>query len=190
MPSTLDAIPSGIIWKPPHLQQAHENGMVQRIHAVCYHPHAVDDPPTKVTNHWVFFLQLSNSQSIRVNPSPVPVTNNLQLHLEHKQYAYTNTGLIVRTMIPVEGLTVKHFCDFIQNIRFDRYIFDREGNGCRYWVTRFLSYLKQTGNVQNSEEVDNISRILARTWTEDPTTRKPREVSPPRGTPANPGTFY
>ncbi|KIW79841.1 hypothetical protein Z517_06456 [Fonsecaea pedrosoi CBS 271.37] len=99
----------GIIWIPPKLQQ-HENAIVREIYFVCYPPHDVDDPPTKYTNHWTFSLEI----------------------ITLKQYSVTARGLFYVTLNPVPDLTVKDVLNLIRTDGLNKYIFDSDGNGCRY----------------------------------------------------------
>lgn len=190
LPSTLASIPSGILWTPSHIQRRCENTVVQRIHVVCYEPTYVDDPPTKCTNHWVFFLQTAAEQSLRVNPKPAAITNKLQLEIMFTQDLPTKEALFVRTLAPVQPLTVKTVLHLIKVHSYDKYQFNADGNGCRYWMGQFLPILRQAGKVANPDEVTRLSEQLAKTWFQDPTTDQIRELLPPRGTPASPGIFY
>ncbi|RMZ82457.1 hypothetical protein DV736_g6638, partial [Chaetothyriales sp. CBS 134916] len=181
-PSTL----VGIIWTPPQFQQSYENAVVREIFFVCYPPHDIDDPPTKYTNHWTFFLQISPSQSLLINPSPAPMTNKLRLEVTLKQYTVTDHGLFYVTLNPVQGLTVKDVLNIIRTKGLDKYTFDADGNGCRYWTTQFTMHLGQAGKVATS--LEGLAERLGKTWTTGPNGQA-AELKAPRGTPASAGRF-
>ncbi|KIW36727.1 uncharacterized protein PV06_11023 [Exophiala oligosperma] len=188
MPPKQASTPAGIIWTPPQLQQAHVNAVVQKIYFVCYPPHDIDDPPTKYTNHWAFFLQISPSQSLHVNPGPAPMTNKLRLEVTLKQYTVTDHGLFYVTLNPIQGLTVKDILNLIRTNGLDKYTFDADGNGCRYWTLQFATRLEQAGKAANSTEAVRVAERLAKTWTAG-ANGQAVELKPPRGTPASPGRF-
>ncbi|KAI9808785.1 MAG: hypothetical protein M1825_003938 [Sarcosagium campestre] len=182
------SIPSGIIWTPLALQQRHQNTVVRKINAVCYPAHYVDDPPTKLTNHWNFFFQISGTQSLFVDPKPAVMTNKLQLEITLKDNHMTSHGLLHVTLTPVEGLTIKDVLELITTNRLDRYEFDSDGNGCRYWALQFVAHLNRAEKLENPQEVALLRERLGKTWTMDADERAV-EAKPPRGTPPSPGSF-
>lgn len=188
MPPKLASTPAGIIWTPPQLQQTYENDVVRKIYFVCYPPHDIDDPPTKYTNHWTISLQVTSSQSLLVSLNPAPITNKLRLEVTLKQYPVTTHCLFSVNLDPVQGLTVKDVLNLIRTNGLDRYTFDADGNGCRYWTLQFTTRLDQAGKVANSPEVVRLAERLGKTWTTG-ANRQVVEVKPPRGTPVSPGRF-
>ncbi len=93
-------------------------------------------------NHWCFYLPVSNSRPIRIDPNPTGLTGTVlpggtkaNVVVSELSYYVSNQAEHVETVSGQGGLTVRDFIDAITNEGHHKYEFDKNGIGYRNSVT-------------------------------------------------------
>lgn len=95
--------------------------------------------------HFRVSLVLPNDCSIHLNMLPSGVGTNMitgLLQIHHKLYAYSTENTITFSVTPaLGGKTAAEVLTHILGNRRDKYTFNNEGYGCRYWSDVILQDL-------------------------------------------------
>ncbi|KAG6122847.1 hypothetical protein E4U13_001118 [Claviceps humidiphila] len=152
---------------------------VQTIH-VCVHKNEENQgvgrsPPV---NHWVVFLEISASHSVRMDMAIDYLAEDDylrgQIDISTKKYKFTRNA-IHRLSFPTKGSPkIEDIINLINSNGLHRYRFASGNEGCRFWVYTLISYLEKEGVVQSGS--------VGRTWADacyyyvDPSGRDARDI--------------
>ncbi|KLO14767.1 hypothetical protein SCHPADRAFT_939313 [Schizopora paradoxa] len=118
---------------------------------VCGSP--VIDTPTSPL-HWRIYLHMGDHKSILVDmtirePSEGRGKPDATgwLFISKKDYAYSNTSDMGFVIIPKKGriVTVRNVLEMIRDLKRDKYRFDTDFGGCRYWCSIIIADLEKKG---------------------------------------------
>ena len=103
-------------------------------------PDASTEPQT---NHWYLHCQLSDTDFVRLDPSPTGPKSTLQLLVSSNVDPTDKCAKTCR--LTTQNLSVEDLLDRITSASFDKYQFTSGGQGCRYWVSCFIQTLSKQG---------------------------------------------
>lgn len=121
------------------------------------------------TNHWVFYLVTGATESVRIDctPSGLPGTTSAgttKANIVISALAYrcsTNVESGSMTSLkPKAGTTVKTIVDIITANGMDKYEFNKEGTGCRFWNSCMLDLMVKAGVVAQADVTKAKASIL------------------------------
>ncbi|KAG6274079.1 hypothetical protein E4U47_001658 [Claviceps purpurea] len=167
-------------WQPIGFNQEDLKEIVTHVHVCANRNECTDNtgneqrPPV---NHWILFLEITSSRSVRVDMSPMGFGDKFlqgQILVSSKKDAYTNNA-IHRLSFPTKGKpVVKDIVDLINNKGLQEYTFTPEMIGCRYWVYKVVLHLEGEG-VLDSGSADQTWRAIPYYYM-DPSGRVELEV--------------
>lgn len=121
------------------------------------------------TNHWAFYLVVSPKQSVRVDCTPSGLsgtsgkgTMKATIVISGLEYTCsTNTEAASKTSLkPAKKITVKNVVDLITSKGLDKYDFNAQGTGCRFWNTRVLDEMAKAGMAAPADVAKAKASIL------------------------------
>lgn len=127
----------------------HLNSKVVTIH-ICGYKNELnegDEDGNPPTNHWAVFLQLAAGGSVRLDMTPGYGSDGLRGKIEVASKNYKSTQNSIKTLsfqVQVHT-TVDTIAQLITSKGRDKYKFTEEEEGCRYWVSTFISDLEAAG---------------------------------------------
>jgi hypothetical protein len=150
--------------------------IVRRIH-VCAYPPQGNAPQA---NHWVAFLEIDGAVSVKVDMTPGSDSSTGVAMFSYKTYSASTTTVVDRVYETRNNPTVQTILDLVTQNRLDKYRFHADGEGCRYWIYRFIQTLETAGYVDPGTAADVWSH-LSYFWRSS-TDREAKAVAQ--------GTFY
>jgi len=131
-----------IAFIPKSLSNQVANLPILSIYASAHPPTPVAGPSgsttNQKTNHWVLYLAISQTESLRLDPSPGS-DNTMTLIISKKSYLYSNNAVKTVQLTCVENLTVGNVVEYLRSSNYIKYRFSTSGQGCRYWVNSVIS---------------------------------------------------
>jgi hypothetical protein len=105
--------------------------------------------PQSRVHHWVVFLQISETESIKVDMTPLSDYKGV-LQFVYKGYAVTERAAFRVQYPTINDPTVEQIYNLLtipdqNNVRMDRYKFSPQGNGCAFWIFTFLLKMEARG---------------------------------------------
>ena len=137
------------------------------IYASAHPPTSVPDaegsPARPKTNHWVLYLAISQTESLRLDPSP-GADNNMTLIVSRKNYLYSNNAVKTIQLDAVANLTVGNVIEYLQSSNYLQYQFSTGGQGCRYWIYSVISLLQSVAYIVGDSQVEDATAALQLVW--------------------------
>lgn len=149
----------------------------QKIHHIIACPHAqVPVGTTKRTNHWCFYLSTSETTCVALDCQPSHTVASSVLVGGSKAYvilselsAPAGSDALLEFAVAVDvraGLRVGDVVDVLVENGRERYEFDADGVGCRFWVTGVLELLLRVGVLVDGRQVEQAKAVVKRLWPE------------------------
>ncbi|OGM48032.1 hypothetical protein ABOM_002827 [Aspergillus bombycis] len=140
-------------------------------------PHAqVPVGTTKRTNHWCFYLSSSETTCVSLDCQPSHTVPSSVLTGGSKAYvilselnAPAGPDALLEFAVGVDvraGLTVGDVVDVVVGSGREKYEFDADGVGCRFWVTEVLGLLRRVGVLVDGQQVERAKGMVKRLWPE------------------------
>jgi hypothetical protein len=123
---------------------------------VCAYPPQGNAPQA---NHWVVFLELGHADSVKVDMTPGSDNSTGVAMLTYKRYTTSRTALVDRVYETRNNPTVQTMLDLVTQNRLDKYRFNADGEGCRYWIYRFIQTLEGAGYLDPGTAADVWSHL-------------------------------
>ncbi|RDW93654.1 uncharacterized protein DSM5745_00976 [Aspergillus mulundensis] len=124
---------------------------VEYIHICGYknEKNAGDEDGNPPTNHWATFLQISERESVRLDMAPGYGSDGQRgkINIASKTYVCSHNAIKALTFPLRAQATVRTIIDIINSNGRDRYNFTEEWEGCRFWMSTFISDLEGSGLV-------------------------------------------
>ncbi|KNG89487.1 hypothetical protein ANOM_002243 [Aspergillus nomiae NRRL 13137] len=148
-----------------------------KILRIIASPHAqVPVETTKRTNHWCFYLCTSETTCVALDCQPSHTVPSSVLAGGSKAYvllselrALAGPDALLEFAVRVDvraGLTVGDVVDVLVESGRERYEFDADGVGCRFWVTEVLELLLRVGVLVDAQQVERAKGMVKRLWPE------------------------
>lgn len=124
------------------------------------------------TNHWVFYLVTSPKESVRIDCTPSGLNGatskgSMKANIVVSALPYscsTNVEAASKTSLkPAKAITVKAIVDLITSKGLDKYDFNAEGTGCRFWNSRVLDEMAKAGLVA-AVDVAKAKASILKLW--------------------------
>lgn len=117
------------------------------------------------TNHWVLHLAISETEAIRLDPSP-DGKGQLVLIVSRKGYVISRNAIKTVQLNTAEKLTVGNVLNYLGSSNYTSYQFSESGQGCRYWIYS-VAHLFLTGKyLINEKQVQALNAMLQVVWNE------------------------
>lgn len=156
-----------IAFIPKSLANQVANLPVLCIYASAHPPTAVAGPSgsatTQKTNHWVLYLAVSQTESLRLDPSPGS-DNKMTLIVSKKTYLYSNNAVKTVQLYSVENLTVGNIIEYLRSSKYIQYQFSTGGQGCRYWIDSVIVLLWTARYSTDDSQVEEARAALQVVW--------------------------
>lgn len=127
------------------------------------------DPDEQLGNHWTFYLEISGEkESVQPDMSPSHTKPSTTIKGGSKGILIISsldrqTSPAARCILKMQvrqNLLVEHVVDTLIEDGAHRFEFNREGTGCRAWVSQQLDLLLSKGVVTVKEEVEKVKEAL------------------------------
>jgi hypothetical protein len=113
-------------------------------------------------NHWCLYLQVGETQSVRIDvvPSYTQPSTILQggskanIVISYLEYVVSNSATCTCTMAVCSDLKVGWVLDLFINSGRHKYEFDSQGRGCRNWTQDQITLLLEQRYLTSSAEAD------------------------------------
>ena len=150
------------------------------IPSIAFVAHAVTTDDALLpnpTNHWSAFLQISDNSSVRMEVSPTsgggePGT----VVIESKEYdmsTHRNHAVVVAV---APGTTVAKILSLLIELKRDRYVFSKVGEGCRFWLFTLAGDFASKAII-SQEHAETVRRDIQLYWPPTAGEPQPREMS-------------
>lgn len=145
---------------------------VENIHVLSIYAAALD--PTVIfnssgsttgqkTNHWVLYFAISETESIRLDPSPGS-DNKLALVVNQKNCLSLVNVVKTFQLYTAKNITVGNIIEHLRSSNYIQYQFSAGGQGCRYWIDSVLVLLRTARYIPDESEVDKARAALQVVW--------------------------
>jgi hypothetical protein len=138
-------------------------------------------------NHWVAFLETGAEESVKVDMTPGADGSTGVILFAPKPYLQTDKAVFDIKFPTLNNPTVQQIYDLIttpdpynNNQTLERYRFTADGDGCRYWIYRFILRVEQAGYLAQGT-AGQVYQYVCNFWT-SPTQYTPLAIAI--------GTFY
>lgn len=113
-------------------------------------------------NHWCFYFSIGNAaKSVRIDPTPsgipgsvMPGGQKANIVVSELGYLFSRQAQHTCRLSIRPGATVGDFMDAIVQYGREKYEFDHDGRGCRYWTSTQIDLFLQLGLIRNQAEAD------------------------------------
>jgi len=152
---------------PKSLANEITNLPVLSIYAAAHPETAVTSPSGSTaspkTNHWVLYLAISKTESIRLDPSPGS-DDKMTLIVTKKDYLLSANAVKSIQLYTVKNLTVGNIIDHLRSSKYDQYRFNAGGQGCRYWIYSVINLLRSAQYLVDESQVEEAKLALKFVW--------------------------
>ncbi|KAE8383413.1 hypothetical protein BDV26DRAFT_138639 [Aspergillus bertholletiae] len=151
-----------------------------KIHRIIASPHSqvpVGTIPTttKRTNHWCFYLSTSEMTCVALDCQPshtVPssvLVGGSKAYIIISELSAVGPDALLEFAAEVDGrdgLTVGDVVDVMVRDGREKYEFDTDGVGCRFWATEMLELLLRARILVDGQQVERAKGMVKRLWPE------------------------
>jgi hypothetical protein len=156
-------VTTAVDYMPPELSNELGNLQAAKISVAAHLPiNATNESKTK-TNHWCFYVEVGKAKSVRINMTVNVLAQSGSfdkagflgtLNVQNLPYLFSDTVTKSVTLdtLNAEAATVLDLVAAIQEVGYEKYDFESNGNGCRFWVIKVLELFKEKGFVGDITE--------------------------------------
>jgi hypothetical protein len=152
--------------------------LVSHVHICAYvnEKNEGDEDGNPPTNHWAIFLQVGKGASVRLDMAPGYGSDGLRGKIEVSSKKYVTTWNSIKTLtFETDGKTkVETVARLISENGLERYTFTEKMEGCRYWISIFVSKLEAAG-ILPSGSAEKVTEAVSSYWR-SPTGSESRKV--------------
>ncbi|GAW12904.1 hypothetical protein ANO14919_022760 [Xylariales sp. No.14919] len=138
----MDHVNRSRFWKADQLNKDHLKLEIQKIN-ICAYLNPTCRPKCLPSNHWVMFLQYSDTSSIKVDMHPGQLGGTIDV--SSKTYTNSNRAVHIFSLEPMGEFTGQDILDLIAENRLHQYDFNEDNEGCRFWIFTILEFLEWDG---------------------------------------------
>ena len=112
-------------------------------------------------NHWCFYISISDDSSVRIDATPsgtpgsvMPMGQKANVVVSELAELFPQEAQHTCRLGIRPGATIGDFLDAIIQYGREKYDFDHDGRGCRYWTSTQIDLFLQLGLILNQAEAD------------------------------------
>ena len=151
-----------ISYIPPSLSSTLATLPLLGIQTAAHHPD--DTLNGKKTNHWVLYLQISETKSVRLDISPTGDSTEAACLIVRKlDYVVSSNAVKICGLTVREALSVQSSIDCLESEHKERYRFT-SGQGCRFCVDSVLALLQQRQITTVESQTQTARAALQKVW--------------------------